>query len=234
MHDINVGLMLDQVVEYLPETPVVAETDRIRIAIIGRPNVGKSMLLNALVGAERSIVSPVSGTTRDAIDTDIDTPEGQFTIVDTAGIRRPGKLGKGVERHSVTRARGRPSSRCDVAILVIDATEGVTAQDAHIAGIAVEAHKGLVVAANKTDLWEDPEERAGWLSRQMHGRLTFLPWALIASISALEQRGLPNLLDLAARARESRRKRIATGELNTVLRKAIASTRRRMPCTTGA
>lgn len=222
LHHINVGEMLDRVVEHLPETLAVPETDRVRVAIIGRPNVGKSMLLNALAGHERTIVSEIAGTTRDAIDLDLDTPEGQFTIVDTAGIRRPGKLGIGVERHSVTRAR-EAIDRSEVAILVVDGTVGVTAQDAHIAGIAIDANRGLVLAVNKTDLWEDRAERRDWASRQMRGRLTFLPWALVTFISALEVRGLPDLLRLAVQARDARRIRIPTGELNSVLRKAMAA-----------
>jgi GTP-binding protein len=180
------------------------------------------MLLNALVGEQRTIVSDVAGTTRDAIDVDIDTPEGSFTLVDTAGIRRPGKLGTGVERHSVTRAR-EAVERCDVAILVVDGSQGVTSQDTHIAGLAVDAYKGLVIAVNKTDLWEDPEERRSWSQRQMRSRVSFLPWALVTHISALEQRGLPELLRLARVARDARRLRVSTGTLNNLLRKAISA-----------
>ncbi len=222
LHRINVGLMLDMVVEHLPETGALPELDRVRLAIIGRPNVGKSMLLNALAGERRTIVSEIPGTTRDAIDLDIDSPEGAFTIVDTAGIRRPGKLGKGVERHSVLRAK-QALSRCDVAILVVDGTAGVTSQDAHIAGFATEANKGLIIAVNKTDLWEDRADRRDWSMRQMRGRLHFLPWAMIAFISAKEGKGLPELLRLANQARETRRMRIPTGELNAVVRRAVAA-----------
>jgi GTPase len=222
LHGINVGVMLDEVIAQIPEQPALPEHDRVRIAIIGRPNVGKSMLLNALANEDRVIVSDVAGTTRDAIDLDIDTPEGAFTIVDTAGIRRPGKLGVGVERHSVTRAR-QAIERCDVAILVVDGTEGVTSQDTHIAGMAIEAYKGLVVAVNKVDLWEDPEAKRDWLNRQMRGRLQFLPYALITFISALNQRGLGEMLKLAVQAREARRRRIATPALNSMFRKAMAT-----------
>ncbi len=222
LHRINVGLMLDRVIEHLPEVTALPESDRTRIAVIGRPNVGKSMLLNSLAGEERTIVSEIAGTTRDAIDLDIDTPQGEFTIVDTAGIRRPGKLGKGVERHSVTRAR-QAIERCDVALLLVDGSVGVTAQDAHIAGIVLEANKGLVVAVNKIDLWEDRADRRAWATRQMRGRLTFLPWALVTFISAKDGLGLPELLELAAQAREVRRVRVPTGELNSVIRKAVAS-----------
>ncbi len=220
LHDINVRYMLDQVVEMLPEGGPIAEVDRTRVAIIGRPNVGKSMLVNAILGHKRVIVSDVAGTTRDAIDTEIDTPEGSFTLIDTAGVRRPGKLGKGVERHSVMRTTA-AVERCDVAILVVDGVDGVTSQDTHIAGIATDNYKGLVIAVNKTDLWEDAEDRRDWAERQMRGKIKFVPWALVTFISALEGRGLNELLRLANVAREARRRRIATPDLNALLTKAI-------------
>lgn len=220
LHDMNVGVMLDEVVAMLPDVPPLIETDRVRIAIMGRPNVGKSMLVNALLGERRVIVSEVAGTTRDAVDVELDSPEGSFLVIDTAGIRRPGKLGKGIERHSVMRATA-AVERCDVAILVIDGTEGVTTQDTHIAGIALKAARGLVIAVNKTDLWEDPDERREWAERQMRGRIQFAPWALITFISALEGRGLDALLRLAREARDARRRRMATPELNAVLNRAL-------------
>ncbi len=220
LHDINVGVMLDEVITMLPQTDGLVESDRIRLAIIGRPNVGKSLLVNAILGEERVIVSDVAGTTRDSIDTEIDTPEGAFTLIDTAGIRRPGKLGVGVERHSVMRTRT-AVERCDVAILVVDGNEGVTSQDTHIAGIAIDAGKGLIVTVNKTDLWEDYTERHEWLSRQMHGRVQFMPWAMVALVSALERKGLSELLRLAAVAREARGRRVPTPELNALLNRAI-------------
>jgi len=175
--------------------------------------------VNAITGEERVIVSDVAGTTRDAIDTEIDTPGGSYTLVDTAGVRRPGKLGVGVERHSVMRTTT-AVERCDVAVLVVDGTEGVTSQDTHIAGIAIKAHKGLIIAVNKTDLWEDPEERRVWSERQMKSRMQFAPWALVQNISALNGKGLDELLRLASVVRESRRRRVPTGELNSLLKKA--------------
>ncbi|MGI8424442.1 MAG: ribosome biogenesis GTPase Der [Chloroflexota bacterium] len=220
LHDINVGLMLDDVVSKLPEGDSLIEADRVRIAIIGRPNVGKSALVNAILGEERVIVSEVAGTTRDAVDTDIDTPEGQFTLIDTAGVRRPGKLGVGVERHSVMRTRD-AVERCDVAIVVIDGTDGVTSQDTHIAGIAMDAYRGLVIAVNKIDLWEDEEGRRDWSERQMTSRMQFVPWALVTFVSALEVKGLSRLLQLAAAVRENRRRRVPTPELNSLLQKAV-------------
>jgi GTP-binding protein len=222
LHDINVGALLDEIVARIPVAAPLPESDRVRLAIIGRPNVGKSMLLNAIAGQERVIVSEVAGTTRDAVDLEVDTPAGPFVIVDTAGIRRPGKLGKGVERHSVMRARA-AVERADVAVLVVDGSEGVTAQDTHIAGIALEAYRGLVIAVNKIDLWEDESERQAWAERQMHSRLRFLPWALVTFVSALEGRGIDRLLELAVEAREARRRRVPTPELNALLKKAMAT-----------
>lgn len=220
LHDVNVGLMLDQVVSRLPETAAVVENDRVAVAVIGRPNVGKSMLVNAILGEQRVIVSDVAGTTRDAVDTEIDTPEGQFILIDTAGVRRPGKLGIGVERHSFMRTQS-AVERADVAVLVVDGSAGVTAQDAHIAGIAVEGVKGLIIAVNKIDLWPDPEAGKEWAERQMASRLQFAPWAMVVMISALEGKGLDRLLKAAVDAREARRRRVPTPELNAILSKAL-------------
>lgn len=220
LHDMGVGLMLDEVVARLPEAPALVESDRVRVAIVGRPNVGKSMLVNALLGEQRVIVSDVAGTTRDAVDTELDTPEGTFLLIDTAGVRRPGKLGKGIERHSFMRTQT-AVDRADVVILVIDGAEGVTAQDTHIAGLAMDGNKGFIVAVNKIDLWDDPVGQREWAERQMHSRIQFAPWAMVAFISALEQKGLPELLGLAVQAREARRRRLTTPQLNGVLGKAL-------------
>ncbi len=220
LHDLGVGLLLDEVVSQIPQTTVIEESDRIRVAIIGRPNVGKSALVNGILGEQRVIVSEIAGTTRDAIDTEFDSPEGSFTLIDTAGVRRPGKQGIGVERHSVMRTTA-AVERCDVAILVVDGEAGITAQDSHVAGIAIEHNTGVIIAVNKIDLWEDPETQRAWVERQMRGRLQFMPWAMVTFISALERRGLSHLLELAATAREARRRRISTGELNSTLRKAM-------------
>ncbi len=220
LHDMNVSVLLDAVVARLPDSPPTIEEDRVRIAIIGRPNVGKSMLVNALLGEERVIVSDVAGTTRDAIDTELETPQGRFVLVDTAGIRRPGKLGKGVERHSVMRATG-AVDRSQVAVLVIDGVDGVTAQDTHVAGVAMDAQRGLIIAVNKTDLWDDPEGAKEWAERQLRGRVKFAPWALFTFISAKERRGLDHLLELAVAVREARRRRLTTPQLNAALGRAL-------------
>lgn len=222
LHDVGVGLLLDMVAARLPEAPALPEQDRIRVAIIGRPNVGKSMLVNALLGEERVIVSEVAGTTRDAVDVEFDAPEGRFVLIDTAGVRRPGKLGTGIERHSVARTRA-AVERADVAVLVVDGTEGLTAQDTHIAGIALDAYRGLVIAVNKVDLWgpDDSGESRDWAERQLRGRMAFAPWALATFISALERRGLDALLSLVVRARGARRHRLDTGALNAALSRAM-------------
>ena len=220
LHDLNVGLLLDEVVGRLPETPPLVEQDRVRVAIVGRPNVGKSTLVNALIGEDRVIVSDVAGTTRDAIDTDLDAPEGAFTLIDTAGIRRPGKRGTGVERHAVLRATT-ALARCDVAVLLVDGSQGIAAQDTHIAGLAQDASTGIVVAVNKTDLWESPEEDRLRLLAAMRERFRFLPWAMFTFVSAEKAAGLPDLLRLAAEAREARRRRVTTGELNGIFRRAL-------------
>jgi GTP-binding protein len=220
MHDVNVGLMLDEVIRLLPADTTLVESDRTRVAIIGRPNVGKSMLVNAILGQPRVIVSDVAGTTRDAIDSEVDTPEGSFLLIDTAGIRRPGKLGKGVELHSAMRTTT-AVERCDVAVLVVDGTEGVTTQDMHIASIPLEHLKGLIIAVNKTDLWEDSDERKAWAETQMRGRVKFAPWAMVAFVSALQGKGVHELLRLAGEAREERRRRLSTAELNSLLNRAV-------------
>lgn len=220
LHDVNIGLMLDEVVARLPASPAIVEEDRVRIAVVGRPNVGKSMLVNAILGEERVIVSDVAGATRDAIDTEIDTPQGNFTLIDTAGVRRPGQRGKGLERHSVLRTQ-QAIERADVAVLLIDGTEGVTAQDMAIAGMVVDAYKGLVIAVNKIDLWEDPDRMRNWAERQMRSRIRFVPWALVTFISALERKNLDSVLELAATAREARRRRIPTADLNATLNRAF-------------
>jgi len=221
LHDINVVQLLDCIAERLPAAPPSIERDRVRLAIVGRPNVGKSMLVNAVLGEPRVIVSEVPGTTRDAIDTDIDTPFGPFTLIDTAGVRRRGKIGRGVEYHSVLRTKA-AIERCDVAVLVIDGAEGVTAQDTHVAGLVIEAAKSLVVAVNKTDLLGGGFEAR---PRECYGpprrKLGLAPWAPVAFGSAPTGRGVDDLLRLAAEARAARRRRVPTGELNVLLRSAF-------------
>ncbi len=196
----------------------------ITIAIIGRPNVGKSSLLNALLGEERMIVSETPGTTRDAIDTRLAYGRGEVVLVDTAGIRRRGKVagGPAAERYSTMRAL-KAVDRADVVVLVIDGLEGLTAQDAHVAGYAVDAGKGLVVAVNKWDIVEDKTDRTfdryvEWIQRDA----PFLDFVPVVSISAKTGQRVDRVLELAVDVWGERRKRIGTGELNRLLADAVA------------
>lgn len=224
-HGRGVADVLDIVVSILPppagERPAEA-TESLRIAIVGRPNVGKSMLVNAILGEDRVIVSEIPGTTRDAVDTPLLFEGKPVILVDTAGLRRPGKQGKGIERHAALRSR-RAIERADVAFAVFDLSEGFTAQDAHIVGYVLEAAKGLVVVGNKWDLVRDVEgvtrER---IAQAVRARLRFVPWASLAIVSALEGTGVRELLTEAWRIREERKRRVDTGPLNQTIRRAIA------------
>jgi GTPase len=203
-----------------------ADTAPAAIAFVGRPNVGKSSLLNALLGEERSIVSEVPGTTRDAIDTRLAWGRSEVVLIDTAGIRRRGKVASGAaaERYSTMRALT-ALSRADVAVLVIDAVEGLTAQDAHVAGYAVEEGKGLVVAVNKWDIVEDKTDKTfdqyiEWIRNDA----PFLEFAPVVSISAKTGQRVGRVLELAVDIWAERRKRVPTGELNRILMAATDRT----------
>jgi GTP-binding protein len=205
------------------EIAAAADEETAAIALVGRPNVGKSSLLNALLGSERSIVSEVPGTTRDAIDTRIAWGRSEIVLIDTAGIRRRGKVASGTaaERYSALRAL-KAVSRADVAVLVIDAVDGLTAQDAHVAGYVVEEGKGLVVAVNKWDLVAEKSDRtfdqyAAWIRREA----PFLDFAPIVSISAKTGQRVARVLELAVDVWGERRKRVPTAELNRLLREAV-------------
>jgi GTP-binding protein len=198
------------------------------IAFVGRPNVGKSSLLNALLGEDRAIVSEVPGTTRDAIDTPLEWGRSQIVLIDTAGIRRRGKVASGpaAERFSTLRAL-KAIGRADVAVLVIDAVDGLTAQDAHVAGYVVEEGRGLVVAINKWDLVEEKTDRTfDQYTEWIRNQTPFLDFAPIVSISAKTRQRVGRVLELAVDIWGERRKRIPTAELNRVLR---AATDRQQP-----
>ena len=203
-----------------------ADTSPAVIAFVGRPNVGKSSLLNALLGEERTIVSDIPGTTRDAIDTRLAWGRSEIVLIDTAGIRRRGKVASGpsAERYSTMRALT-ALSRADVAVLVIDAVEGLTSQDAHVAGYAVEEGKGLVLAVNKWDLVEDKTDRTfdqyvEWIRNDA----PFLEFAPVVSISAKTHQRIGRVLELAVDIWAERRKRVPTGELNRMLMAATDRT----------
>jgi GTP-binding protein len=188
------------------------------LAIVGRPNAGKSALLNALLGQERVIVSEVPGTTRDAIDTVLEYSGQRLTLIDTAGIRRRGHIDPGVERHSVMRA-SEAVARCDVAIALMDASDPATAQDTHIVQIASEAYKGIVLTLSKVDLLHGAYKQD--LTNLLRSRFRFVPWAPIAFTSAQEGAGLDDLLKVSLQASEQRLLRIATGPLNNLLQRAF-------------
>lgn len=223
LHGTGTGDLLDAVVESFP--PAVEEEkpgERIGIAIVGRPNVGKSSLLNAILGQDRSIVSPIPGTTRDAIDTELAWRGQDITLIDTAGIRRRGAIEPGIEKYSVLRAL-RAINRADVVLLVLDATQGVTAQDAHVAGYILEEHKSVVVVVNKWDLAGKEPGAEGEFRKLVQETLKFLPYVPILFVSALRRRGIAAVVDTALRVREARFQRLATGELNNVVRDALAA-----------
>ena len=210
-----------------------AEDTMAAIAFVGRPNVGKSSLLNSLLGEDRAIVSEVPGTTRDAIDTTLGWGRSEVVLIDTAGIRRRGKVASGpaAERYSTLRSL-KAISRADVAVLVIDAVEGLTAQDAHVAGYVVEEGKGLVVAVNKWDLVEDKTDRSfDQYVEWIHNEVPFLDFAPIVSISAKTGQRVGKVLEMAIDIWGERRKRVSTAELNRVLR--AASERQQPPVVKG-
>ena len=196
------------------------------IAFVGRPNVGKSSLLNALLGEERSIVSAIPGTTRDAIDTTIAWGRSEIVLIDTAGIRRRGKVASGpaAEKYSTMRAL-KAISRADVAVLVLDAADGLTAQDAHVAGYVIEEGKGLIIAVNKWDIVEDKTHKSfDDLVVTLRRELKFIDYAPIVSISAKTGQRVGKILELAVDVWGERRKRISTGELNRVVAAAVERT----------
>jgi len=220
-HGIGVSDLMDKVAQQVPEFSLEQEPDIMKIAIVGRPNVGKSMLLNAILGKERVIVSDKPGTTRDAIDTIFEKDGERILIIDTAGIRRRGQIDRGIERYSVDRA-SQAIDRSDVTLLVTEATDPLAAQDVHIAGFACEAYKGLIVVVNKWDLVEDTADRRQYLV-DIRGRIKFLPDVPIVFISALQGAGIKNVLKAAKEVYEERCKRIPTAYLNNAVRDMIAA-----------
>jgi len=221
LHGTGTGDMLDRLVESLPPAATMEEEDdRVGIAIIGRPNVGKSSLLNRLLGEERVLVSPIPGTTRDAVDTHIDFGDVPITLIDTAGIRRRGKVEPGVEKYSVLRAL-KAVERADVVFMLIDASQGVTAQDAHVAGMAIEKHKSAVVLVNKWDLIPTAQADKADFTLHIRQELKFLDYVPVLFISALTGKGVEEVLPLALEVHEERLRRIPTAEVNRLLRDAI-------------
>jgi GTP-binding protein len=226
-HGHGVADVLDMVADTLPEIESPEEDDALRIAIVGRPNVGKSSLLNAILGEERVIVSDVPGTTRDAIDTRFEFEGQPLVLVDTAGLRRRGHIERGVEQHSALRAR-RALERSQIALCVIDLTEGFTAQDAHVIGYALDTYRGVVVVANKWDLVRDAAEdgKEPWTQEQWERRIKwkvkFASWISVKFTSAKHGEGIRQVLQEAVRVGEERTRHVDTGALNNAVRKAVA------------
>ena len=221
LHGRGVGDLMDAVVALVEGAEVpAAEPERTAVAIVGRPNVGKSSLTNAIVGSERVVVSEVPGTTRDAIDTPFDFEGQSMLLVDTAGIRRRGRVERGVERHSVQRAE-QAVERADVVVLVIDQGEPLAAQDTHIAGYALDRGKGIILAVNKWDLAEDRGARHEF-AQTIDTRYDFMSWAPIQFTSAKTGEGIRDLLELVSHVAETRRRRVPTSELNRVVHQAMA------------
>jgi GTP-binding protein len=221
IHGNGVADLLDEMLSVVGGTPLDdGEADEtIHIAIVGRPNVGKSSIVNAILGEDRTIVSSIPGTTRDSIDTPFDFEDRKMILVDTAGIRRRGRIAPGVERHSVQRAE-RAIDRADIVFLVIDQTELLTAQDTHIAGYVQERARGLILIVNKWDLTENRDERPEF-ARQVDQRYRFVPWAPVMFTSAVTGEGIRDLLELGAHISEVRKRRVQTSELNRVIQKAL-------------
>jgi len=223
LHGTGTGDLLDAIVEALPHSDEdEIEFEGPNIAIVGRPNVGKSRLVNALLGQERAIVSDVPGTTRDSLDTHLEWNGSPVTLIDTAGIRRRGRVETGIEQYSVLRSM-RAIDRSDVVLMVVDATEPFTAQDLHIAGYVEEQKKGIVVVVNKWDLIEKDTYTMDEYRALAAKELVFVPYAPIAFISAKYGQRVHQVLDLALEVVKERKKRIPTAALNKMLREAVAN-----------
>ena len=220
-HGRGTAELLDRIVSLLSTpTLVEAEPEIMKVAIIGRQNVGKSTLLNALLGEERAIVDEIPGTTRDAIDTLLDFDGQSVLLIDTAGIRRRGRLGVGVERYSVIRAL-RAIERADIVLLVLDGTELVTAQDMHIAGYIQQAAKGIVLVVNKWDLVANKNTTE--YNRYIRRQLKFMPYAPVLYVSAKFGQGVSEIMPQATQVYQERLKRLPTTMVNSVVQQAVAA-----------
>lgn len=218
---LGLGDMLDRVVENFDSSIYEQDEDEyIRIAMIGKPNVGKSSLINKLLGEDRVIVSEVAGTTRDAIDSELETEEGKFILIDTAGLRRKSKIKEEIERYSVVRTYA-AIERSDVCILMIDAQEGITEQDEKIIGYAHEMRKAIMIIVNKWDLVEKDDKTLDNFKRDLQGKLKFINYAEYLFISALTGQRTHKVLQMARKCYDNYNKRVSTGILNDVISKAV-------------
>ncbi len=220
LHGSGVGDFLDVLVESMPQVTIDEVGDALKIAVLGRPNVGKSSLVNALLGQERVIVNEAPGTTRDAVDSSLELDGERIVIIDTAGLRRRGKV-EGIEKYSFLRAI-RAIQRADIGLLLIDTSEGLVDQDVHIAGYAVDEGKGLIVLVNKWDLVDKSTTSADEYTWRIRNALKFAPYVPIAFISALTGRNVSRVIPMTLRVRDSQRERIPTARLNRLIRDAMA------------
>ncbi|MDD6155703.1 MAG: ribosome biogenesis GTPase Der [Lachnospiraceae bacterium] len=219
---LGLGDMLDEVTKYFPEpTEDLEEDEKPKIAVVGKPNVGKSSLINKLAKEDRVIVSDIAGTTRDAIDTDIRYNGREYTFIDTAGLRRKNKIKEDIERYSIIRAVA-AVERADVVIIMIDATEGVTEQDAKIAGIAHDRGKGIIIAVNKWDAVEKDNNSVKEYTQDIRDVLSFMPYAEILFISVQTGQRLGKIFELIDVVIENNSMRVATGVLNEIVAEAVA------------
>lgn len=216
VHGIGIGDLLDKVVELMPEKSEEEYEGMIRFALIGRPNVGKSSLANAFLKQERVIVSDIEGTTRDAIDTVFEANGQNYVVIDTAGIRKRGKIYESVEKYSVLRAKA-AIERCDVALVLLDGSTGIIEQDKHVAGLAHEAKKGVIIVYNKWDLVEKDDKTMANITKEIRKQFVYLDYAPIAFISAKQSKRVDTLLPLIDLVYENLNKRIQTSVLNEVI-----------------
>ena len=231
VHGHGTGDLLDACVAHFPpEEDAEEETDRISVAVIGKPNVGKSSLINSILGQKRVIVADMPGTTRDAVDTPVDNKYGKYLFIDTAGIRRKSKVNERVEKFSVMRAQ-LAIERCDVCLIMIDAREGVTEQDTKIAGLAHEAGKASVIVVNKWDLIDKETGTMEQMRKDVRRDLAFMPYAPIVFVSCLTGQRTDRIFDLINTVNEQASLRISTGRLNNVL--ADAQLRQQPPTDKG-
>lgn len=217
---LNFGDLLDDIVSSFPDDEYDDNESEIKIAIIGKPNVGKSSLVNELTNKTRVIVSNIAGTTRDSIDMPFEYKDSRYTLIDTAGIRRKSKVSENIEKYSVIRAIS-AIERCDICVLMIDAESGITEQDKKIAGVAHEAGKGLLIVVNKWDLIQKETNTMRDYEKIIRSGLLFASYAPVLFISVLKRRKIYDVIEIAKKIQENRTRRISTGRLNNVIEDAI-------------